>query len=69
VSLRRGDGVLVTNKHVATHTFTVDALGVDSGSMAQGDTFRYVFRAPGRYTFYCRPHESLGMTGTLTVTP
>lgn len=69
LTLRSGDGVLVTNTDLATHTFTITQLGVDSGSMAQGDTFRYTFRAPGDYRFVCTPHQSLGMTGTLTVTP
>jgi plastocyanin len=68
LTLRSGDRVLVMNRDLGAHTFTIRALGVDSGSMGQGDTFRYAFRAPGRYTFVCTYHESLGMTGTLTVT-
>jgi plastocyanin len=68
LTLRSGDQVLVTNKDLAAHTFTISGLGVDSGNMGQGDTFRYRFRAPGRYTFVCTYHESFGMTGTLNVT-
>lgn len=68
LTLRSGDRVVVTNRDVGAHTFTISSLGVDSGNMGQGDTFRYTFRAPGRYTFVCTYHEGLGMTGTLTVT-
>jgi plastocyanin len=69
VTLHVGDSVLVTNRDaVAPHTFTISALGVESGGMSQGQTFRYRFTSPGRYTFVCTYHESIGMTGTLTVT-
>jgi len=68
VTLHVGDSVLVTDQDsVAPHTFTVGALHVDSGAMSQGQTFRYRFTTPGRYTFVCSYHQSLGMTGTLTV--
>lgn len=63
-----GDSVLVTDKDAAApHTFTISALGVDSGTMSQGDTFRYTFRRAGRFTFVCSIHQGFGMTGTVTV--
>lgn len=69
LTLRAGDEVLVTDRDpLAPHNFTVRALGVRSGDMAQGDTFRYRFTAPGSYAFVCTIHEGAGMTGTLTVT-
>lgn len=69
LTLRSGDYVLVTDRDpLAPHNFTVRALGVRSGDMGQGDTFRYRFTAPGSYAFVCTIHESAGMTGTLTVT-
>jgi plastocyanin len=30
-------------------------------------TFEYVFTTAGTYPYFCRPHESSGMTGTITV--
>lgn len=30
-------------------------------------TFDYVFNTPGTYPYFCRPHESFGMTGVITV--
>jgi plastocyanin len=68
LTLHVGDSVLVTDKDaVAPHTFTISALGVDSGGMSQGETFRFRFTTPGRFTFVCTYHEGVGMTGTLTV--
>lgn len=69
LTLRSGDYVLVTDTDpLAPHNFTVRALGVRSGNMGQGDTFRYRFMAPGTYAFVCTIHEAAGMTGTLHVT-
>lgn len=42
----------------------------DSGMMAGGSgaTSSYTFNEPGTYEYYCIPHESQGMVGTVTVT-
>lgn len=32
-------------------------------------SFEYVFTVPATYPYFCRPHESFGMTGTITVDP
>ena len=41
----------------------------DSGMIegGSGGTFSYTFEEPGRYDYYCIPHESLGMVGGVTV--
>jgi plastocyanin len=41
----------------------------DSGMIegGSGGTFSYTFEEPGRYDYYCIPHESLGMVGSVTV--
>lgn len=69
LTLRSGDWVLVTDRDpLAPHNFTVSALGVRSGDMGQGDTFRYRFTAVGTFQFVCTYHQAAGMTGTLHVT-
>jgi len=53
-----------------THTTTsYDGLW-DSGMIegGSGGTFSFTFEEPGTYDYYCIPHESLGMTGSVTVT-
>jgi plastocyanin len=42
----------------------------DSGMLAggSGESFSYTFDEPGSYTYFCIPHESQGMVGSVTVT-
>lgn len=40
----------------------------DSGTIAGGQSFTRTFDTPGDYTYFCIPHESVGMVGKLTVT-
>jgi plastocyanin len=41
----------------------------DSGMIegGSGGTFSYTFEEPGRYDYFCIPHESMGMIGSVTV--
>jgi plastocyanin len=41
----------------------------DSGNMAQGDSFTYVFENEGIYPYFCIPHCAGGMTGNIEVLP
>lgn len=36
-------------------------------NLAQGNSFTRVFNSVGVFDYFCRPHESQGMTGTVTV--
>ena len=40
---------------------------VTEGLIAPSDEYDHTFEAPGRYDYYCIPHESSGMVGTLQV--
>jgi plastocyanin len=58
--------VFVDNQDATLHTFTIDELDVDLDIPA-ASAGRVTFEAePGRYQFYCVPHEAT-MKGTLTV--
>ena len=63
--------VNLTNKGAATHNFSIDALGVDSGDVAAGESKTLTFNsgAAGEYEFYCNVpgHKDVGMVGKLTV--
>ena len=37
------------------------------GAIYSYETFEHTFDVPGRYTYFCVPHESGGMVGTITV--
>jgi plastocyanin len=52
------------------HTVTARDGSFDSssrGPMAEGDEFRWRFRAPGTYAYYCRVHGNRGMQGVIVV--
>jgi len=61
-----GDRVTVHNTDTGHHTFT-DSPTFDSGDVAPGGTYTYLFRKAGRFDFVCSYHQSLGMRGTITV--
>ncbi len=38
-----------------------------NGGILQGRTFKHTFTVPGKYDYFCVPHESRGMVGTIVV--
>jgi plastocyanin len=59
----------VTNAGGATHTFTIDEIGIDE-ELEAGATVEFDAALPavaGTLRFYCRFHESQGMEGTIEV--
>lgn len=38
------------------------------GNLYTGERFEYTFELPGTYEYYCIPHESHGMVGSVIVT-
>jgi len=38
-----------------------------SGAITSGETFSHTFEVPGRYNYFCIPHERAGMVGTVVV--
>ena len=67
LTVAAGVEVAWRNADLAPHTVTHDGPGgqVESGSMAQGQTWATRFGVPGTYQYYCRFHP--GMTGTIVV--
>jgi len=60
-----GTAVTVVNRDSVSHTWTSRGGVFDSGTLAPGDRFTYVFDQPGEFAFFCRIHPS--MTGSITV--
>jgi plastocyanin len=58
-----GDTVRWTNMDSAAHIVKGDSF--ESGSLAKGDTYEYVFTKPGVYNYICSVHPS--MKGTISV--
>jgi plastocyanin len=68
-----GDTVTFTNKGKNDHDVLPQsgtAWGVHVAGFHPGDTYSYVFTAPGVYPFFCSIHGTnlKGMVGTITVT-
>lgn len=42
-----------------------DELG--QGLLGEGETFEITFDRPGTYSYFCIPHEDVGMLGTIVV--
>jgi len=76
IAIPVGGTVRWTNVGVSVHTVTSGqgstAAGAGTEFDAQlnpGATFERTFTTTGSHPYFCRPHESLGMRGTVTVTP
>ena len=74
LSAQVGQAVNVTleNGGALDHTFLIDELAVNSGTVSPGQsgTISFTPSKAGTYTFYCNiaGHKEGGMVGTLTVT-
>jgi len=68
-TINAGDSVKWTNSGTVAHTSTSNTpLSLwDSGSLSVGNTFTFAFTAGGKYPYHCTFHQSLGMTGTVSV--
>ena len=53
----------------SSHTFTLPDFNVDTGLVSPGSSrsVQFVADKTGTFQFYCIPHKSMGMTGTLKV--
>jgi plastocyanin len=67
LSVGQGQTLVVRNAGSVQHTFTVTGQGIDV-TLQPGQSQRVTIDlAPGEYKFFCSFHQSMGMTGTLTV--
>jgi plastocyanin len=60
-----GDTVTWKNAGSAPHEVTSPAF--QSGNLDAGESYSWTATKAGTYSYVCRYHESVGMTGTLTV--
>lgn len=85
LTLRVGETVTWRTVGVTSHTSTCDPAEAqspeehvslpegaetwNSGLVNQDKEFAHMFEVPGEYTYFCIPHEAVGMVGYLTVEP
>lgn len=65
ISVSRGTTVMWTNNDTVTHTSTSDNGGWNSGAIAPGGSFSFMFQSAGTFTYHCQIHP--GMVGTVSV--
>ncbi len=66
LSIRVGTRVTFTNSTGVTHTFTARGGAFNSGFVAAGQSYTFVFGAAGSFPYYCTIHQY--MNGTINVT-
>jgi plastocyanin len=84
VTVHVGETVVWRNTSMLVHTVTADpavavkqqdvalpagAAPFNSGFLPPQGVFRYLFKIPGLYRYFCIPHEPTGMVGTVVVKP
>jgi plastocyanin len=70
VQIELGDSVVWEAADDGAHTVTSRDGSFDSsprGAMGEGDQYRFRFRVPGTFAYYCRVHQSRGMQGEIAV--
>lgn len=69
VTIRPGTRVRWINTTNTFHTVTPDGHSAWQRweTSAPTDTLEHVFGAPGDFAYFCEPHRSIGMTGSIAV--
>jgi len=65
-TINAGDTIIWTFA-TSGHTVTSQFPSFDSGFVNAGGTFQHQYNTPGTFAYFCTPHRSLGMTGTVIV--
>jgi plastocyanin len=71
ITVAKGTVVVWINKDASTsHTVTsTDGTSFNSGNINGGGVYTFTTIAAGTFNYQCNYHVSMGMVGTLTVTP
>ncbi|MFB6077861.1 MAG: plastocyanin/azurin family copper-binding protein [Halarchaeum sp.] len=66
-----GDGIPSDAAYFASGGFESESAAVkaypEEGALGEDETYSHTFDVPGTYRYYCIPHESAGMKGTIVV--
>ena len=65
IQVTPGTEVTWVNDDAMVHTVTADDASFNSGNIAPGAIFRFVFQTLGTYNYHCEIHS--GMRGTVSV--
>lgn len=67
ITVTVGTTVIWRNVGQQSHDVNARDDSFHSGTLGPGMTFTYTFTKPGRYAYYCIPHEGDGMFGEVDI--
>jgi plastocyanin len=67
VTVPVGTTVTWVNAGLLPHTVSAQRGALESGMVQPGQSYSFTFDSPGEYTYFCRPHVVIGMTGVVVV--
>jgi plastocyanin len=72
ITVQTGDTLIWINMSNTVHTTTSGENCKkdgkwNSGELKFNETFRYVFKKPGKFPYFCIPHCEMGMRGSIIV--
>ena len=70
ITINAGDSIHFVNNVLPPHNVIIDGhpeLSHTGLAFSPGESFDISFDVPGEYSFWCDPHKSAGMTGTIHV--
>ena len=68
INITVGDEVVWVQRGELFHTITSEDGSFRRGEVENaGDTHRHTFTKAGRFSYFCEPHKSIGMTGVVVV--
>lgn len=65
-TIRAGGAVTWTNKDIVPHTVTADDGSFNSGSLAQGQRFTFIFQQAGAFAYHCQFHANMHASVTVS---
>lgn len=75
IEIKSGDKVTWINDTNIFHNIKTTRTDIPSGAeafsssglSAKGSSWSYIFTVPGKYKYFCAPHKSFNMVGTIIV--
>lgn len=72
LTVRVGTTITWSNADIVAHSVHADSEAFRSELLANGQSFSFTFKNPGKYPYYCDPHGGpggQGMSGVIEVVP
>lgn len=68
IKIRKGQVLTFINRSSMRHNVVFPLLKKRSTLLSKGKKFSFTFNKLGEFNYYCTPHRTMGMVGTIEVT-